>query len=281
MLRKLPTTYGRKMDSGTTKTLAETLELDALVGLGRSLIFSWMADRPGMMVRGHPAHRVAIVHGLCAHTHHLAGPALDLIERGDALSAVSLVRTIYEGALTAHWTVQVRDASEAFILEEERQRSTLRTSVTASSIASSFADGSVPTADGGAVEREIETTSAMQARYFKQLAHDLAPGGSDAYTYYQFLSHLTHASGMIADHYVEETDAAPGVRLLKSPRPLEPEWLAFFVAASLVWAGRARDMIEVEHPRRTELRQAAKRLGIATELQPSQVAWLRMGRRGK
>ncbi len=70
------------------------------------------------------------------------------------------------------------------------------------------------------------------------------------------------------------------MRLLKSPKPLDADWLAFFIAASLVWAGRARDMIEVDHPRRTELRQAAKRLGIAIELRPSQAAWFRTGRRG-
>ncbi|MGI8458202.1 MAG: DUF5677 domain-containing protein [Propionibacteriaceae bacterium] len=270
------------MDRGYT-TLDETLDLDAHVALGRDLISSWMVDRPSVLVRNHPAHRVAIVHGLCAHAHHLARPALDLIENGDALSAVSLVRTIYEGALTAHWTVQVRDASEAFILEENRQRSKLRRSVTASSIASSFAEGAALTAHGDAAQHAIETTSATQAQHFKHLTNDLAPGGSDAYTYYGFLSHLTHASGMTAEHYVELTEASPGVRLLQSPKrkPLEADWLAFFIAASLVWAGRARDMIELDHPRRKELRQAARRLGIAVELQPSQAAWFRTSRRSK
>lgn len=76
------------MDRGSTTTLGETLDLDALVALARDLIALWMADRPSVLVRDHPAHRVAIVHGLCAHAHHPARPALDVIENGDALSSV-------------------------------------------------------------------------------------------------------------------------------------------------------------------------------------------------
>ena len=124
-------------------------------------------------------------------------------------------------------------------------------------------------APGIAARMQEDRTTASSARNFEGICNDLAGAGPDAYAVYRLMSHLSHASGLVADQYLTWTDEAPHLKLrMKAQQPDTAVW-TFFVPASLVWAGRAVDYFDDVRRRRSQLRRAARELGIRSALQLS------------
>jgi len=244
--------------------------------IARGLLAGWdaRADAPlvGTRKRKFNQQQLALAHGLCAHVHYLAGPALDLLDQGKVLAALPLVRACFEAAVTAQWVTQTTDGAPAFVNEDVRQRRaqvlTLEKAVSsvfreaAPEIAANFVD-------------PLETSAT--AKGFHNLCNDLVPGRADAYSIYRVLSQYSHASVLVIDDYLQATDTDTGPGLALRTDPVEPNGATWtnMLAASLVWAARAIDYLDKDHVRRSELRAAAASLGITSELQLSEAAVLR------
>jgi hypothetical protein len=219
--------------------------------------------------------KLAVVHGLAAHTHVVAGPARDLLSAGHAWSAMPLVRLAYECALTAQWVAQTPDGAQALMNSDIRKRAALVETM-GKAAAETFQDGASSVAH--AADEALPSSSNASARSFEQLCRDLRPGGDEAYVYYRVMSQMSHASVMVCDNYLA-LDPDDRLTFRLAPKPIANLAWLFTVAASLVWAGRAIDYFDKENRRRSDLRRAAKTLQIPSELHLSDEAWLRLNAR--
>jgi hypothetical protein len=80
---------------------------------------------------------------------------------------------------------------------------------------------------------------------------------------------MSHPTAFLVDLYLEERDTEIGIALRHVGDQPKPGPYLAFVVASLIWAGRAVDFLDRTKSRRSELRSAARRLGITSELHPS------------
>lgn len=241
-----------------------------LAELAQSLIVSWCQVTHLTLPRGdRDIARAGTTHALTAHVHRLAEVALDLLNRGLVIEAMPLVRSCYESALTAHWLVQVPGAPVALANEHVRNRRNLIRTLSKSSpflqrLGTRFEEEDPLPEDG-----PVPTVSA---RRFDQLCNDLTPGGADAYAHYRLMSSMVHPTPFLIDFYTS-SDADPsnaaGFQLRNEAAQPGPMPYLAFVVASLIWAGRAVDYLDTTKARRSELRAAARRLGITSELHPS------------
>jgi hypothetical protein len=262
------------MEAGT----ANPAEID---DLSETLINSWKTranhetEFGQRNKRPHLAKFVA-VHGLAAHTYRVGQQVLSMLKSGLVLEAMPLLRLCYESALTAHWLAQTADGAEALMNRDNASRraaaKTLREA--RSGVLRSGAD-QFP----GAEADLLATTSNAQARNFEQLCKDLAPGGADAYAYYRLMSWYSHPGAHLVDRYVVEEPSGVGIQALRlEPAAGNDTTWRFFLAASLVWAARAVDFVDVSRAQRSELRAAARVLGIPEVLQLTHEAQLRIAR---
>lgn len=239
---------------------------EELLLLGHELLASWMDDVQSLTIKARHTKHVGIAWGLAAHVHRLAPVILDLLDRELVLEAMPLVRAAYETALTTQWIVQVPNAPLALAAEHVRQRKNLIDTLRSTQSLRHMAERV-------AVEEPLETgddTPLVAARNFAELCDDLTPGGPDAYVHYRHMSSMAHPSAFLVDFYCPSLEDSPlGFGL--SHNPERPPRLAYagFTIASMIWAGRAVDYMDRNHRRRETLRQAARRIGITSELHPT------------
>jgi hypothetical protein len=238
--------------------------------IGAELLDTWNAAQGGQFTarrtRGSWTQpQLGSVHALTAHVHRLYVPATRLLDDGWALEAMPLVRTAYECALTAQWVAQTEDGANAFINEDARQRRALERTVKAGVPASIRGDGKIPGSD----LEPLETTAGGPARNFEQLCDDLHPGGASAYFPYRVLSMYAHATVALVDDYLEPNEDGELGAMRLDPKPTASAAWRGLLVSSLVWSGRAVDYFDQDHRRRSQLRAAARELGIESALQLS------------
>ena len=208
--------------------------------------------------------RFGVAYGLTAHAHRLAEVAAPLLRDGHVLESMPLVRAAYEASLTAVWCVQIQTGPIALANKHVRQRKalirTLNESQSLTSIAAKVRE-----------EEPIAYDGKIGGDSFEEICRSLTPGGSDAYAHYRLMSSMTHPSAFLCDFYLQEDETVPiaGIRLRQEPEQQKAAPYLAFLAASLIWCGRAIEYLNKAHPRRTQLRAAARELGITSELQPS------------
>lgn len=238
---------------------------ERLIEIGREL--ATMARTPQQLSvrakRGMSAALVPAVHGSVMYAVELGEAALDLVESGRELVASPLMRACYESSLTAAWLVQNPEAVFGFVNEETRQRRNISAAMS-ESVTEVFREGASRMAH---LDRaEIETNATAQARHMQQLCGSLR-GGADAYLYYRFMSSFAHISAMVVDHYVEETDDNPsGLRLHVHAKPHGHDAWLFMTVASMMWALRALDHLDLSHTARSALRRYARELTVNESL---------------
>jgi hypothetical protein len=260
--------------------VASRPEIDELVSLANDLETgwrSWAGRGHADLRRDRRQNQFAVVNGLCAHAHRLGRLALKHLN-GQLLEAMPLVRGTYEFAITAHWAAQTPDGAEAMVNELYRQR-TAMSQVMSRSAVDLWREGA--TSIEGLDRERLASESDASGRSFEQRCNDLSPGGADAYVVYRIMSEQVHAGALVVDNYLVPDESDLGVRLRIDPKPATTEEVAlwtFHIAASFVWAGRAVDYFDRRHLRRTELRTAAKKLGISSELKLSTAANMRIAK---
>lgn len=241
-----------------------------LDGLIADLLDGWRAHPPAPTPQKNAWHRVQImtVYGLAAHAHRQATAATVLLDAGMHLEAFPNVRTAYECALTAHWLMQVDGAIHDFVREMGRQERAF-----ALSVRDTFPEN--PSATqleewAGKLLSVDSGTAGQAARHMAEMCLDLQGAGAQAYVDYRTLSGLTHPSLRILDHYLGGHTQWGADVMAVEPAVPRGDILRPLLAQALVWAGRAVDFFDPTHIRRSELRAAARTLGIPAELHPTQ-----------
>lgn len=244
-------------------------EVEPLRALVESLIVSWDGRSSGSWEFGQRdkpalASRFLSVFGMSAHVHRLAEAFLTLHDRNMTVEALPILRLMYESALTSMWLAQNDEGAAAFANAELGQRR---------NIAETLGKTNNRTFQQSALnfpglDRErILTDSDQQAKKFYLLCNDLTPGGADAYVLYRLLCGYSHATLNIIDQYMipnEQNDDVEGISY-RSAKPDTGLWL-YIAASSLVWAGTAVDYIDPRRERRSELRDAARSIGVPRDL---------------
>jgi len=216
------------------------------------------------------ADRLGFVVALAHHVHRLADAYLGLVAKGMHFEALGLARACYETALRCQWMAVVEDAPEALLNEHERQRTALLKS---SELGGWITDPDLLTelAKAGAEAYEV----ASNARSVEQMCEDLEGAGMSAYVLYRAMSSNCHPSAALADAYLD-VDAAGTWIGFRQRAPWDARLGTFPVLVALIWAGKAVDERDPAHTRRSELRAAARRLGVPERLRLSDKAWLRL-----
>ena len=253
-----------------------TITATRMVELAEELLSTWLSpevDQSFTVRRGEreaTAQQFAAVHGLAAHVHQLASVAIAPLREHHVLEALPLIRAAYECALTAQWVAQTDDGASAFVNKDLRQRR--RHVHTLESAVSQVFREAAPNVAARIMD-ELPTTAS--ARNFETICLELQPGGKDAYAIYRMMSHLSHASVLVADQYLSALDRDPWVALRMEADQPDPATWTFFVPVTLVWAGRAVDFFDGTRRRRSQLRAAARELKVESALQLSDAAVLR------
>jgi len=225
--------------------------------------------------RGRPytEARVKAVTALAAHTHRLGSAVALMIDHGFALETAPTVRSVLEHGLTTQWIMQYGDdAMYGFVNEAQRQRkaagATLSKLVEAMKL-----DEARAVADALGQETLGPKSAADDAARSMQKLSDDFTGGQAYYFMYRTLSQFIHPGPMIAEAYIDSHDL-PQIRLTPHPIRRPMNWL-YVTCTGVLWAARAADILNKEHPHREILRRHARRLGVPLELKLSEVAWLR------
>lgn len=235
------------------------------------LLSGWYAQPTEMTIRrstqrrSHTRAQWLTTYALAAHAHRLAHGALKLWRDDFQLECMPLIRAAFEHALTAQFIAQCEDGVLGFFNEAARNQK-----VRLDDIARAGWDGASEIANRLEAWETVDTAATQTARSFKTLCEDLEPGGPLSYAIYRTLSALSHASRSTVAYYLDHIEDET---VQQEPREFgEPNrsWWLFILCICVVWAGRAIDMLLRDHPRRTELREAAKQLQITPELQVSQ-----------
>jgi hypothetical protein len=109
-------------------------------------------------------------------------------------------------------------------------------------------------------------TAEQAARKFIERCNDLQPGGVQAYVNYRFLSGFSHPSHFLIDQYLDMAEGATEPTLRKAARAWHPATGLYLLTESLIWAGRAVSLCEVERRRETQLEKAAQELNVPLDL---------------
>lgn len=232
--------------------------------------FQQPAARRGRTFTGSDIARIAIVDGLVRHVHETARAVITLIDSEQVTATASIVRQMYECALTAVWLTQSTDdhGVRALLSEHVRTRRALQNDARQAA-SPTFRDGAddLPDTDPTPFLGSLDSV-----RNFKGICLDLAPGGVDAYVYYRLLSTYSHASLGVTDLYF--APSAEGGYLPQrrdQPRtPISADTMLFFAAISMVWSARAYTYMSKNQAHRSVLRSAARELGINPEISLSE-----------
>jgi hypothetical protein len=251
-----------------------TPEFTATDDMAQRLLDSWheYLDADVITTKGKTLPQVAVGVGLAMHTHRLAGPAFQLLRNEQVLESVPLVRSMFEAAVTAHWAVQVSDATNGFFHKQNRERRKLWESMAAMKLAHFGPDEYVKAVE--MLDAQGTPTDAPEA-HFKAICDDLEPREMHLYAQYRLMSQLSHPTDLLLDHYFATADGPTSVPRRSPPTQPDRPSMAAFALASLVWAGQAVEYANPSRSRRALLRQAAKTIGITPTLRPSTAVFLR------
>lgn len=235
--------------------------------------------RKGKAPTNEDATRMLCVEGLTRHVYEMSRSIVLLLDEGQMISAVPLVRLVYETALTAAWLVNTegQHGVTAFLHEHARQNKNLQSELKKSFV-ETFREHAVSMAD---TDQSPYVGALDSTQRFRQICNDLTPGGPDAYIYYRLLSSLSHPGVAVTDLYFEGPSLGSGIpqRRSEPATPLNGEFLLFLTCASMVWAGRAFSYLSKEKAHRSSLKSAARQLGITAELKLGDEYFIRHARR--
>ncbi len=144
------------------------------------LIEGWRSQE-SVRARTANASKLRAVYGIAANAHYVAADAQQLLGQGRLMSAMPLIRLVFEDGVTAQWLVVYAESEKAFSAEYMRSMKQLSQRVTNAGMifAESFAH---------LVEEmpEIEKPEGLSMK-FEQICRDMSPGADFLYAHYSLL----------------------------------------------------------------------------------------------
>lgn len=226
---------------------------EALLALMDELFSEWskFTEGPAITVRRRKGSvtylQFGILWGLVANVYNTAQLVRAHYDSPN-VSIMPLIRSVFEGAITSAWIVQVDDATAAFKGEHFRQEKNLRETLLDSK--DSWWRGLGEKMGGLEAQDEEVSDSIQQAKYIKDRCLDFQTG-NELYAVYRMMCSLSHATISVCDNYVPPipgaNDGVPPekrVRILTDPVELRAadSWL-FIATCSLIWSARALNYI--------------------------------------
>lgn len=216
----------------------------------------------------------AVLLGISAEVVTYAGTILELLDKERSVEAIPLIRTTYEGGVTAQWVDMIGpDAATATYNEYIRQRTAL--SQTLSKSKREVLRDAAPTISGLEYTRTPSHSDA-QARRFASLTEDFL-SGTEIYSYYRMMSEFSHIGLASIDRYFSEPDSDDG-ELSFNYQPRQPDrtlWLHFSLL-SLCLGVRPTAELSTNKSLLKEVLEAAKTHEFDVRLQKSQLCFERL-----
>jgi hypothetical protein len=207
-----------------------------------------------------------LIWSLTNHTVELSRDIISMSERGRYLTAMPLVRLSMECAITAAWSLVAPGAAGGIVHEGVRQRRAVIAEIVRNGAygfdATSLAKAESELAD--VADKKMEEAKFIEKRFFAMHS------GRELYTSYRVASSLSHAGMTLADSYLKDVGVsvvAPLGVAFQPDQELEPAeaWLGT-AASMLVLAMKACNEIDGRGRHKTQLKKAAKKLGVSMEI---------------
>jgi len=242
-------------------TLDYSHELDRLIEL-----WDKHADRPWETPSERDGLNIALVNAFVSHSMNLARGVRVLTREGLTFESTSLVRSMMECTATGAWLALYPDKTSDFTLHSAGGRKKTLDEI----VKLGF--------DGG--EGLIQNTEFLDGRNpnavdpeGKWLKHrfESMKGGDDLYLTYRVLCGWDHATGSLADEYVEDvgrSDKNPWGIIMRGKADDFDPWTSM-VAALALRAQIAADMVLVKPRHGTQLRNFARRFEVSDVIEPA------------
>ena len=223
----------------------------------------WDAAPPGTVeYRGELDAARAI--GIRTHAHHAVRASravlhLDLTTAG--IELVPLVRLIMECAVTAAWLLLIPGSGHALIRDGAAQR------LKALNLLTTFGEEPGPAkAQAEVAHADLEDASGPRSFAFEQRCQRL-DGGERLYLTYRAFSAESHSGMGIADFYSVETRSSP-IGIVFNPRATSSVRASTIgiAACMLLLALNADELARPKPTHTTQIKKAAKRLGVGTRI---------------
>lgn len=204
--------------------------------------------------------RIVAIHTTAHHATRMARANLLLDAQLDGIESVPIARSIVESAITVGWLLLTPDSGHLLIKEGARSRKT--------AIEDLIAQGDEP---GPGYQQAVATLSEYEERGLTGGSHvksrsDAFAGGAQLYSIYRALSGRSHAGLGIMDFYVaEDPGSKMGIAFVPGSVDDAKESTLGVSAICLVLAMYADDLARQRPQRTTQLRRAAKKLGMKME----------------
>ncbi len=244
-----------------------TLDGAAIVDILDGLLEGWssfVTDPTAVLARWQKRQelQVAAVITLVTHVHATAAYLRPALPGGLTIVHMPLVRSILEATVTAVWCDEVADGAAGLLNESARQRTNLIAALQQTQTFSEISDELNLTEYG-----RLPSSSNQQARSIEGRFSDVALDGG--YALYRLLSGMTHISSETMDAYLYQ-DSFPAGRAMHiktdpDPMGMSVTW-THLIACCLMWSGRVVEYLDTKHTRRSDLRSAARDLGVSDVL---------------
>ncbi|KQP55883.1 DUF5677 domain-containing protein [Agreia sp. Leaf283] len=240
-------------------TIDYARELDRLIEL-------WDKHRQWNVPVARHGVNVALLNAYVAHSVNLARAVRVLDGVGLTFESMSLVRSTMEATVTASWLALFPDKTPDFTFVSAQEKKKTLDQI----VKHGLADG------GPGLEQTTRFLEGFggkavdpEGRWLKSRFESIR-GGDQLYLTYRILCSWDHATNSLADQYVEkvaEDEANPWGLVLLDQAASRESWLGV-QSALILRAQMAADMVLTKPRHRTQLRNFARRFGVADSIEP-------------
>jgi hypothetical protein len=246
-----------------TASINYARELDRLIALwDKHSNQPWdvPADRHGV--------NIALVNAYVSHSVNLSRAVRVLDREGLRFESIGLVRSTMEAAATAAWLALFPEKTPSFTFATAAERKKTLDEIAKKG----FADGDPGLSQMTELLADVDKKLIDPEGKWLKNRFEAMHGGDQLYLTYRVLCGWDHATSSLADQYVEkvrEHEKNPwGIVLLDRASTSDSSWLGL-QAALVLRAQMAADMVLSKPRHSTQLRNFARRFGVAETITPS------------
>lgn len=205
------------------------------------------------------AARAVAIHTHAHHAAKLGRAILTLDETGSGAELVPLVRFLLECGVTAAWLLVTDGSGQTLIRDgaEQRRKALAKLSALGENVSPGYEQ---------ALNTLADLESASKSYQVEQRCNTLR-GGEQLYVLFRVLSAESHAGLGIADLYsISQADSPIGIAFHQKPAFTTRVSALGITACMLLVSINADELARSRPHRTTQIRKAAKRLGVGTSI---------------